>query len=150
MYALFASGSDSDIRVCTGLLSEFRSNLYMTGDSVFRHARLEPLLSDLEARRVNRHPRLKVVDAAEDEVDGAAGQAARPDPAHEMVKVLDRRDVVVVCLELDVGVDSLQSLGGRRDFRQPSLANWQYIHSRVLEMWGIWQSFQSVFAFAVF
>lgn len=93
----------------------------MTRDGVFRHARLEPLLPDLEARRVDGHPRLEVVDAAEHEVDGAAGQTARLDASHEVVKVFDGRDVVVVSLELDVGVYDLQSLGRGRNFRQPSL-----------------------------
>ena len=94
------------------------SYLYVTRDRVLRDARLEPLLADLEARRVDGHPRLEVVDAAEDEVDGAAvpAEAAAPDAPHEVVKVLDGRDVVVVRLELDVGVDALQGLRRRGHF----------------------------------
>ena len=95
--------------------------LYMTRDGVFRHARLEPLLTYLEARGVDGHPRLEVVDAAKHEVDGAASQTSRLDASHEVVKVFDGRDVVVVSLELDVGVDGLQSLGCCRNLGQPSL-----------------------------
>ena len=93
----------------------------MTRDGVFRHARLEPLLTYLEARGVDGHPRLEVVDAAKHEVDGAASQTSRLDASHEVVKVFDGRDVVVVSLELDVGVYDLQSLGRGRNFRKPSL-----------------------------
>ena len=98
------------------------SYLYVTRDRVLRDARLEPLLADLEARRVDGHARLEVVDAAEDEVDWfAAAEAAAPDAPHEVVKVLDGRDVVVVRLELDVGVDGLKSLCRRGHLRQPRL-----------------------------
>ena len=99
------------------------SYLYVTRDCVLRDARLEPLLSDLEARRVDGHARLEVVDAAEDEVDGAAAaaEAAAPDAPHEVVKVLDGRDVVVVRLELDVGVDGFQGLRRRGHLGQPRL-----------------------------
>ena len=98
------------------------SYLYVTRDRVLRDARLEPLLADLEARRVDGHPRLEVVDAAEDEVDGAvAAEAAAPDATHEVVEVLDGRDVVVVRLELDVGVDALQGLRRRGNLGQPRL-----------------------------
>ena len=87
----------------------------MTRDGVFRHAGLEPLLPDLEARGIDGHPRLEVVYAAQHEVDGAAGQTAGLDASHEVVKVFDGGDVVVVGLELDVGVYGLQSLGGCRN-----------------------------------
>jgi len=80
---------------------------------VLGHARLEPGLAELVAGLVDGHPRLEVVDAAEDEVDGAGGEAARLEAGHEMVEVVDGGDVVVVRLEGHVGVDVGEGHGRR-------------------------------------
>ena len=48
---------------------------------------------------------LEVVHAAEYEIDGSAGQALCGQHVHEVFEVVDRRDVVVVSLDLHVWVN---------------------------------------------
>ena len=79
----------------------------MTRDGIFRYAWLEPLLPDLEARWIDGHPRLEVINAAEHEVDRSAGKTTRLDASNEVIEVFDCGDVVIVSLKLYIGVNGL-------------------------------------------
>ena len=84
-------------------LVEVRGELLARGLAVARAA-------ELVARLVDRHASLEVVDTREDEVDGPAADRSLAEPAHQVLEVVDCRDVVVVVLHLPVGVDERERL----------------------------------------
>ncbi len=73
------------------------------------------------AHLVDGDSRLKVVNAAEHEIDALAVLAALAEPVEEVRPVVDGRDVIRVRFKIDVGVDVPQGLLGRGRFRHARL-----------------------------
>eukprot|EP00959_Pyramimonas_sp_CCMP1952_P362560 7592646-Pyramimonas_sp.AAC.1 len=86
-----------------------QKQLDMSGHRVLRDARLHPHLVHLEGRLVDRHARLVIVNAAQDQVHTAAPIGVL-EGLDEVAETVDGADVGMVALKIHVRVDVCQGL----------------------------------------
>jgi len=91
-------------------------------DGILRNARLEPVEIPLIAGRIDGHAGLEVVHTAKHQIHRLTSHTtALRDGVQEAIKVIHRRDVVVVRLDLYVRVDEAQRGGGGLYFGEARL-----------------------------